>query len=42
MFESTLMMVIEQPEDILPEYRLLNTIAARKSASLLGKTDELF
>ena len=40
--ESTLMMVIEQPDDILPEYRLLNAIAAQKSANLLGKTDELF
>lgn len=42
MFKSTLMMVIEQPDDILPEYRLLNTIAVRKSANLLEKTDELF
>ena len=42
MFESTLMSVIEKPDDILPEYRLLNAIAAQKSANLLGKTDELF
>jgi hypothetical protein len=36
------MMVLEQPDDVLPEYRLLNIIAVKKSANLLDKTDELF
>jgi len=42
MFEATLTMVSEQPDTILPEYRLLNAIAIRKSANLLEERDELF
>ena len=42
MFETTLTMVIGQPDSVLPEYRLLNAIAIRKSAKLLEERDELF
>jgi hypothetical protein len=42
MFEETLRGVIEQPDTILPEYRLLNAIAIRKSANLLKEKDDLF
>ncbi len=41
-FEEKLEYVLEQSDDILPEYRLLNTIAKQKSAILLKEKDELF
>ena len=42
LFETTLLEVIEQPADIHPEYRLLNTIAQEKAATLLEEKDDLF
>ena len=42
LFEQTLTEVIEQPDDVLPEYRLLNALAIKKSARLIEETDELF
>lgn len=42
MFEDTLNDVIAQPADILPEYRLLNALAIKKSTRLIEETDELF
>lgn len=42
MFEATLSNVIAKPDTILPEYRLLNAIAIRKSTNLLEEKDELF
>ena len=42
LFEKTLEEVLAQPSDVLPEYRLLNTIAKQKSRSLLEEKDELF
>lgn len=42
MFEETLSGVIGQPADILPEYRLLNTLAIEKSKRLIEESDELF
>jgi hypothetical protein len=41
-FEEKLQYVLDQPDDILPEYRLLNAIARQKSAILLKEKDELF
>jgi len=41
-FESRLRWVIAQPDSILPEYRLLNTIAKEKAAGLLKEKDDLF
>jgi hypothetical protein len=41
-FEKSLEYVLDQPIDILPEYRLLNTIAKQKSAVLLKEKDEIF
>lgn len=42
LFETTLLEVLEQPADIHPEYRLLNTIAQEKARTLLEEKDELF
>jgi len=42
MFQETLENVIAQPDIILPEYRLLNSIAIQKSTNLLEEKDELF
>ena len=41
-FEKRLQYVIDQPDTIMPEYRLLNAIARQKSARLLKEKDELF
>ena len=41
-FEERLQYVINQPDTILPEYRLLNAIARQKAAALLKEKDELF
>ena len=41
-FEKRLQYVIEQPDTIMPEYRLLNTIAKRKAARLLKEKDDIF
>ena len=42
LFEESLMKVLDQPSDILPEYRLLNVIAKEKATELLKEKDELF
>ena len=42
LFETTLLEVLEQPADISPEYRLLNTIAQEKARTLLEEKDELY
>lgn len=41
-FEKRLRFVTEQPDTILPEYRLLNALAKQKAANLLREKDELF
>lgn len=41
-FEKTLRYVIDQPDTIMPEYRLLNAIARKKADRLLKEKDELF
>jgi hypothetical protein len=41
-FENRLLYVLEQPDTIMPEYRLLNVLAKQKAASLLKEKDELF
>jgi hypothetical protein len=41
-FEERLQYVLDQPDTILPEYRLLNAIARQKAAVLLEEKDELF
>lgn len=41
-FETRLRYVLDQPEDIMPEYRLLNAIAKQKAVRLLKEKDELF
>ncbi len=41
-FEKRLQYVLDQPDAIMPEYRLLNAIAKRKAASLLKEKDDLF
>ncbi|UCG51909.1 MAG: hypothetical protein JSW58_17370 [Candidatus Latescibacterota bacterium] len=41
-FEESLRYVIEQPDTILPEYRLLNAIAKQKAVNLLEEKDDLF
>jgi hypothetical protein len=41
-FENRLTYVLEQPDTIMPEYRLLNVLAKQKAASLLKEKDELF
>jgi len=41
-FESRLRYVLDQPDTIMPEYRLLNALAKQKAANLLKEKDELF
>jgi len=41
-FESRLRYVLDQPDTILPEYRLLNALVKQKAANLLKEKDELF
>lgn len=41
-FEKTLQYVLDQPDTIMPEYRLLNAIARQKADRLLKEKDELF
>jgi len=41
-FEKRLHYVLEQPDTIMPEYRLLNAMAKQKAAVLLKEKDELF
>jgi len=41
-FEKRLQYVIEQPDTIMPEYRLLNALARQKAANLLKEKDDLF
>jgi hypothetical protein len=41
-FEKTLRFVLEQPDSIMPEFRLLNALAKQKAATLLKEKDELF
>jgi hypothetical protein len=41
-FENRLRYVIEQPDTIMPDYRLLNAMARQKAANLLKEKDELF
>ncbi|MBP2681103.1 MAG: transporter T-component [Candidatus Krumholzibacteriota bacterium] len=41
-FERRLQYVLDQPDTIMPEYRLLNVLAQKKAANLLKEKDELF
>ena len=41
-FEERLRYVLDQPDTIMPEYRLLNAIARQKAAVLLKEKDDLF
>jgi hypothetical protein len=41
-FDAALQEVLDAPEDIAPEYRLLNEVARRKAARLKEHKDELF
>lgn len=41
-FEKRLQYVIDHPDTIMPEYRLLNAIARQKAVRLLKEKDELF
>ncbi len=41
-FDKTLRFVIEQPDSIMPEFRLMNAMAKQKAAVLLKEKDELF
>jgi len=41
-FESRLRYVIDQPDTIMPDYRLMNAMARKKAANLLKEKDELF
>lgn len=42
LFETTLRDVINQPDDLWPEYRLLNVLAIEKSRQLIKEKDDLF
>ncbi|MEW6511353.1 MAG: TRAP transporter TatT component family protein [Bacteroidota bacterium] len=42
LFEELLMKVRDTPVDVLPSYRLANTIAKKKAEQLLGKKSDLF
>ncbi len=42
LFEDSLMEIMNQPDDIWPEYRLLNALAIEKARQLIKEKDELF
>ena len=41
-FEKRLLYVLEQPDTIMPEYRLMNAMAKQRAATLLKEKNELF
>jgi len=42
LFEEQLGLVLDAPDDLLPEMRLANTVAKRRAAELLARVDEWF